>query len=211
MLIKREKRFLPRCNCYYMSMANELYTIGYASFSISDFMETLRKYSITCVVDVRSAPYSKFKPDFRKENLSQSLNDNGITYLFLGNSVGARVEDASCYREGKLHYRLLKKSETFKAGIDRILHDIKSFRLALMCAEKDPVNCHRTFLVCRTLHAHRLRILHILGDGSLEEHAITEKRLLKEHTLCQPDMFRSEADRIEEAYDRLCQGITLKH
>jgi len=190
-------------------MTNDLYTIGYAPFSIGDFIDTLRKYNITSVADVRSSPYSKYKPEFKKDNLNKALTDNNISYIFLGQLVGARVEDLSCYIDGKLNYTLLKETENFQTGISRIFNGMKNYRISLMCAEKDPVNCHRTFLVCRTLRLSPIRILHILADGSLEEHSDTEKRLLKLHDLDQPDIFRSERERIEDVYDKLCENITI--
>jgi uncharacterized protein (DUF488 family) len=190
-------------------MANKLFTIGYASFSIGDFIDILKKYDINALVDVRSAPYSKYKPEFKKDSLNKFLVDNNISYIFLGKYVGARVEDPACYTDGKLNYGLLKKTKNYQAGINRILHGMKDYRIALMCAEKDPVNCHRTFLVCRTLRSYPIEILHILEDGSLEDHNATEGRLLKLHDLDQPDIFRSERERVEEVYDRMCEGITF--
>jgi len=190
-------------------MKNELYTIGYASFSIGNFIDTLKKYEVTAVADVRSAPYSKFKPEFKKDNLNKALNDNSISYIFLGKLIGARVEDLSCYIDGKLKYSLLIKSDNFKTGISSILNGMKNYRIALMCAEKDPINCHRTFLVCRTLRSSPVRILHILDDGSLEEHSVTEKRLLSLHNLDQPDILRSQSVCIEDVYDSLCESITI--
>jgi len=190
-------------------MTNDLYTIGYASFSMDEFIHTLKKYDITALADVRSAPYSKFKPDFKKENLHKALTDNNISYSFLGAFLGARLEGSSCYIDGKLNYNLLKETEKFKMGIKRILKGMKYYRIALMCAEKDPVNCHRTFLVCRTLRSYPLRILHILGDGSLEVHSITEKRLEQLYLTDQPDIFHPEKDGIEEVYDRMCEKIIL--
>lgn len=189
-------------------MTDKLFTIGYASFSIKDFISTLQQHNINALVDVRSAPYSKYKPEFKKDYLNKVLTDNDISYTFLGKYVGARVEDPACYIDGKLNYGLLKETENFQTGINRILTGIKNHRIVLMCAEKDPVNCHRTFLVCRTLRSYPIKILHILGDGSLEDHSDTEGRLLKLHGLDQEDIFRSEKDRIEEVYDRMSEGIT---
>jgi len=187
-------------------MSHKIYTIGYASFSIGDFIDTLRNHDITVVADVRSAPYSRYKPEFIKEKLSRALTEWNIKYLFLGNHVGARVEDPGCYVNGKLRYGLLKESDNFRKGIDRILNGMKDERIALMCAEKDPVNCHRTFLVCRTLRAYPIEIFHIQEDGSLEEHSDTEKRLLRLYDLDHPDIFRSEQERIDAVYDRMCEG-----
>lgn len=193
--------------CYYMVMTNELYTIGYASFSIGGFIDTLKTYDITALCDVRSAPYSKYKPEFKKDNFHNALSDSDISYIFLGKFVGARVEDPGCFIDGKLHYGLLKETENFRTGINHILNGMKDYRVVLMCAEKDPVNCHRTFLVCRALRSYPVKILHILEDGSLEEQSITERRLLKLYDLDQPDIFRSERERIKEVYDRMCENV----
>ncbi len=190
-------------------MTNKLFTIGYASFSIKDFVSTLQQHKINALVDVRSAPYSKYKPEFKKDSLNKFLVDNNISYIFLGKYVGARVEDPTCYIDGKLNYGLLKKTKNYQTGTNRILNGMKDYRIALMCAEKDPVNCHRTFLVCRTLRSYPIKILHILEDGSLEDHNHTEGRLLKLHGLDQEDIFRSEKERFEEVYDRICEEITF--
>jgi uncharacterized protein (DUF488 family) len=197
-----------------MVMTSELYTIGYASFSMDDFINTLRKYDITALVDVRSAPYSKFRPEFKKDHLQKALTDNRISYIFSGNLLGARVADSACYADGKLNYSLLKEREHFKTGITSLLNLISSKGLihqipAIMCAEKDPINCHRTFLVCRTLRSYPINIKHILEDGSCEAHSITEKRLLQFYKLDHPDIFRSESDLLEESYDRQCEKIAL--
>ena len=135
--------------------------------------------------------------------------DNDISYIFLGKYVGARVEDPECYIDGKLNYGLLKETKNYQAGIDRILAGMRDERIALMCAEKDPVNCHRTFLICRTLRSYPVKIFHILEDGSLEDHTDTEGRLLKLHDLDQEDIFRTAKERVEEGYDRMCEGITF--
>ena len=190
-------------------MTNNLFTIGYASFSIKDFIRILKSHEITALVDVRSAPYSKYKPEFKKDNLNKVLADNNISYIFSGTYVGARVEDPECYIDGNLNYGLLKETKNYQIGITHILNGMKDYRITLMCAEKDPVNCHRTFLVCRTLRSYPIKILHILGDGSLEDHNVTEGRLLKLHGLDQVDIFRSEKERVEEVYDRMCEKITF--
>ena len=190
-------------------MINNLFTIGYASFSITEFINALRSHEITALVDVRSAPYSKYKPDFKKDNLNKILVDNDISYIFLGKYVGARVEDPECYIDGKLNYGLLKETKNYQAGIDRILTGMREYGIALMCAEKDPVNCHRTFLICRTLRSYPIKIRHILEDGSLEDHIDTEGRLLKLHDLDQEDIFRTAKERVEEVFDRMCEGITF--
>lgn len=116
---------------------NPLYTIGYAPHSLETFRAILQKHNISAIADVRSSPYSQFKPEFNREGLKRVLMDNGIGYVFLGDLCGARAEDPGCYIEGKVDFALLAMTERFKAGIERIVRGIKAHRIALMCAEKD--------------------------------------------------------------------------
>ena len=186
-----------------------IFTIGYAQFSIDAFLDTLRKYDISAIADVRSAPFSKYKPDFIKDKIQKHLGRNHMAYLFLGDMLGARIKDPAVYLDNKLSYELLSKSDFWTKGINKLLDESGKYRLAIMCAEKDPLHCHRTFLICRTLRSFSLRIHHILEEGSLEEHADTEKRILENYGLEQSDIFRSESDILEDAYDRMCEKIVL--
>jgi uncharacterized protein (DUF488 family) len=129
------------------------------------------------------------------------LRTRGIAYVFLGKELGARSENPACYINGKVQYHALADEPVFREGIARLRKGIESYRVALMCAEKDPLTCHRTILVCRELKTEGLQILHILADGSLETHEAAEKRLLRV-TNTVPDMFHNERDCLEAAYDK---------
>lgn len=181
-------------------MNKELFTIGYSSFSLKVFLNTLKKYKITAVADVRSQPYSQFKPEFNRENLKEELYKNNIAYAFLGEECGARVDDPKCYIDGKVNYELVAKNPTFKKGLERIIKGMEKFSIALMCAEKDPITCHRTILVCRNLQSAGVEIKHILSNGRVEKHKDSEQRLMRLFNLNHPDMFRSEEQRLEDAY-----------
>lgn len=133
-------------------MLNELFTIGYSPHTYDSFLNILRKYQISALVDVRSSPYSQFKPEFNRETLKDLLKKHKIAYVFLGDYCGARVEDPTCYVNGKVDYNLVAKSQKFKEGLERIKKGMDIFRIALMCAEKDPITCHRTILISRNLH-----------------------------------------------------------
>lgn len=179
---------------------NELFTIGYSPHILDTFLRVLKRHKITAVADVRSSPYSQFKPEFNKDNLSEFLNEHGIAYVFLGDFCGARVEDHSCYVDGKVDYTLVAESPKFKDGLKRIINGMEKYRIALMCAEKDPISCHRTILVCRNLASRGINIKHLLSDGRTEDHKESEQRLLKLFKLNHPDMFHSEQQRLNDAY-----------
>lgn len=181
---------------------NKLYTIGYSSFEIPEFIETLQKNEVSAVADVRSSPYSKFKPDFNRGNLKTSLKKNNIEYVFLGDYCGARISDPSCYVDGKASYTLIKEKEKFKVGLNRIIKGLEKYSIALLCAEKDPITCHRNILICRNLKQFDIEIFHILSVNKIEKNSQSEERLLKLFNLEQNDLFLERGDLIEEAYNR---------
>jgi uncharacterized protein (DUF488 family) len=157
----------------------QLFTIGHSNLSIEAFVSLLQKHEITAVADVRSHPYSRYLPHFNKSELKTSLSNAGIQYVFLGKELGARPEDLSCYDlGGKALYDRIAATPLFAEGIQRLIKGAASYQVSLMCAEKDPITCHRTILVCHKLKEFNLQINHILSDGSLESHADLETRLL---------------------------------
>lgn len=191
-------------------MNNEILTIGYSSFSLEVFLNTLKKYKITAIADVRSQPYSQFKPEFNRENLKKVLYKNNIAYAFLGEECGARVDNPKCYVDGKVNYEIVSKNQKFKKGLERIKKGMKRYNIALMCAEKDPLTCHRTILVCRNLKSSGVEIKHILSNGRVEKHEDSEQRLMRLFNLNHPDMFRSEDQRLDDAYSWQGDKIAYK-
>lgn len=181
-------------------MAVELFTIGHSSHAGAYFVDLLQRHAVTAVADVRSHPYSRFNPQFKKKALARSLRDNGIAYVFLGAGLGARSDNPRCYVEGRVQYSRLVAEPSFRQDLERLRSGMREHRIALMCAEKDPLQCHRTILVCRALRDEVEEIHHVLADGSLESQAELEARLMNEHGLF-PDMLTTERDCIERAYD----------
>lgn len=178
---------------------HEVLTIGHSTHSIEKFVELLRMNGVTAVADVRSAPFSRFNPQFNKAALESALRENGIAYVFMGKELGARSEDPSCYENGRVRYGRLAKTALFKAGIEQVKKGMATHRVALMCAEKEPLECHRTLLVSRALERDGVPIAHIHADGRLEAHHDAMMRLLVLVGLPANDLFRSENDLIEEA------------
>ncbi len=179
-------------------MAENVYTIGHSTHPIETFLSLLQAHNITAVCDVRSRPYSRMNPQFNREDLKVSLKEANIKYVFLGKELGARSEDKSCYRNGQVQYDLLAKTDLFREGIKRVKEGAKEYRIALMCAEKEPLDCHRTILVARTLSNEGISVKHILGNGNLEDHAHAIERLIARLRMPSADMFPEEA--ISEAY-----------
>lgn len=167
-------------------MRNQLFTIGHSNLDKDSFVSLLNQHNITALADVRSSPYSRYLPHFNKDNLNHKLSNLGIKYVFLGQELGARPKDRNCYIEGKAVYEKIAKTSLFSKGIERILKGCQSYNIALMCAEKDPITCHRAILVCQHLKQFPIQINHILHDGTLETHQQLEKRLLKIHNLAPP-------------------------
>lgn len=160
-------------------MSYSLYTVGHSNLEIEDFISLLQQHQITAVADVRSSPYSRRFPQFNQTSIQKFLKAIDISYVFLGKELGARTEDSNCYVEGKALYENIAKTELFSQGVQRIIKGLEHYKIALMCAEKDPITCHRTILVCRRLKQFDLDIYHILNDGCLESHADLEERLLQ--------------------------------
>jgi uncharacterized protein (DUF488 family) len=176
-----------------------LYTVGHSNHPIEKFVGLLTAHGIGAVADVRSRPFSRRHPQFNKDRLAAHLAQHGIAYVFLGRELGARSEDPDCYENDKVQYPRLAATASFKTGIDRVLAGAQKYRVALMCAEKEPLDCHRTLLVSRALEQTGVAILHILADGCLEPQEKTMSRLVDMVGLAKEDMFHDRAELIAAA------------
>jgi uncharacterized protein (DUF488 family) len=181
-------------------MPNVVFTIGHSTHTLHFFIELLKQHDITALCDIRSSPYSRMNPQFNRENLKESLRENGIVYIFLGRELGARSQDVSCNLFGKVQFDLLAQTALFQQGLDRVRKGMESYRIVLMCAEKDPIDCHRTILVGRNLETPGTTVEHILEDGRLESQPQAIKRLLFKLRLPERDLLRSREEMIEAAY-----------
>lgn len=188
-----------------------LYTVGHSTHSLDDFLGLLARHGITALADVRSRPYSPRQPHFNREELSPELEAAGIKYVFLGKELGARRDELESYSGDQAAYDRIAALPAFAAGLERLRKGAGDYTVALMCAEKEPLDCHRTVLVCRGLRD-EFDIRHILADGSLEAHAETERRLVREtgvtRTLFEPH--RTDDDLVQEAYDERARKIAYR-
>lgn len=176
-------------------MQQTLYTVGHSTHVVEHFISLLQMHGITALCDVRSKPYSRANPQFNREELKKDLKDACIAYVFLGKELGGRTADAACYDRGRVDYGRLARTELFRRGLERVREGAAKYRIALMCAEKEPLDCHRTVLVARHLSDMGFAIEHIHADGTLESHADAVQRLVRNLALSeQEDMFRSPAE-----------------
>ena len=186
-----------------------LYTVGHSNQSFEDLLCLLKKHDITAIADVRSHPFSKMNPQFNREVIAKSLRKQGIAYVFLGKELGARSEDPACYENGKVQYSLLAKTGLFRVGVKRVLKGMEKYRVALMCAEKEPIVCHRAILVARQISLLDVDIRHIHAGGEMESQEALSERLLEELKMDGPNVLYSKRELMEEAFWK--QGSKLAY
>lgn len=177
-------------------------TIGHSTHELPSLVRLLQQRAVTVVADVRSVPVSRFTPQFNQGSVKRGLHEAGIKYVFLGKELGARTEDATCYVDGRVQYGRLARTPEFFSGIERLVQGAQTELIAVMCAEGEPLDCHRTVLVARVLTEHGVTIEHIHSDGRIESHTSAMERLMVKFGLAEADLFRTPAERLDEALSR---------
>lgn len=167
-----------------------IYSIGHGGKNIEDFIKELKSFEVKFLLDIRSKPYSKWYPKYNQEALKLELNECGITYVYIGDSLGGLPEDRSCYIEGKVDYDIIKDKLFFKEGLDRLLvANSKQIILAIMCSESKPGECHRSKLIGQELLKQGLSINHIIGVNRIKSQEVVMNELTKVGTT---DLFGNE-------------------
>ena len=178
-----------------------VFTIGHSTHEFDHFAGLLKQHRINAVADVRSTPYSRWRPQFNREKLAEALKAQGITYVFLGKELGARSNDPACYENGRVKYRRLAGAKLFRSGIQRVLDGSQRLNIALMCSEREPLDCHRTILVARELvSSGNKEVIHIHASGKLEAHGAAMQRLCGRLGLTEQNSFWSPDELQDQAY-----------
>lgn len=166
-----------------------LYSIGHGNRKPEFFLKLLRDFKIEYLIDIRSKPYSKFNPAFNQSELKIFLESNGIKYVFMGNAIGGRPTDVSCYdKEGKVDYEVVKTKEFFLNGINRLKTAYsKDLNLVIMCSESKPCECHRSKLIGRVLDSDNILLKHIDEKGRIKDQSLVINELNK--GLAESDLF----------------------
>jgi len=165
-------------------------TLGHSNHSIDEWLALVRQHAIEVVVDTRSSPYSKYVPQFDREQMQRSLEAAGVRYLFLGAELGGRPANPGYYdTTGRVVYSLLRKDAAFQAAIVRLETGMERFHIALLCGEEDPAHCHRRLLIGRVLVERGHEMAHIRGDGRIETEEAVAAQSGKPLVDSQPALF----------------------
>jgi uncharacterized protein (DUF488 family) len=164
-----------------------IFTVGYGARSIEEMLALLAAHEIGFLVDVRSAPYSKFKPEFSRNALEAHLRSAGVRYVYLGDVLGGQPKDPGCYGpDGKVLYDAIRALPTFGGGIDRLARAHREgHRVIVMCSEGKPEACHRSKLIGVALAERGIPVVHIDETGAL----CTQQEIVSELTGGQPSLF----------------------
>ena len=187
---------------------NCVYTIGYTAFSIDEFIEVINHYGINCVIDVRSSPFSNYYTDYNKDVLENTLKKHNILYRNYAKEFGARQLNPAFYSGDIVDFDKFIQSEQFLEGVSKIKKGIKlGYSFVLMCAEKDPIKCHRSIMLGKGFSNNNFTVKHILSKTKLESQTDLEDRLLEMYhkdrfqlTFFNEDL--SEANLLEDAYKK---------
>jgi len=177
-----------------------IYTIGHSAHPLDTFVRLLAGSNVTAIADVRSYPFSRRSPQYNRRDLEASLKQRGIEYRFFGKALGGRPKDLKLYVGGTADYEAMAKTEGFREGIERVIKGAKKHRLALMCSELDPIECHRCLLVGRALSTQGVPVLHILPDATVESQHDIEERLLDLNKEVNHDFFMPREEKLQAAY-----------
>lgn len=160
-----------------------VFTVGHSTHEVEYFINLLNKHGINCLIDVRSAPYSRIAPQFNKEPLNSSLKGNNILYTHFEKEFGARHTKPSLLDEnGSVDFDKVRESPEFKQGVERLKKALAlGYNVAIMCSEANPFDCHRFSMISYQLVKEDLQVLHILPDGALIDNKELENRLLEKY------------------------------
>lgn len=184
-------------------------TVGHSTLPYALFLALLSEAGVTAVADVRSAPYSHHLPHFNREALQDELKLDGIEYVFLGQELGGRPRDAGLLRNGIADYEQMAKAPDFKEGLGRVVQGASRHRIALMCSEQHPLDCHRCLLVSRELAKHDVSVSHILPGGLQISQPEIEDELLVMSGKASGDLFAPREERLAAAYWKRARKVAF--
>ncbi len=168
--------------------------------SYEQFLKRLREAGVTAVADVRTSPFSRHFPHFNQDTLYEELRHDKIAYVFLGSELGGRPMEAQLFCDGVADYEKMAKTEAFAKGLERVIEGAKKYKVALMCSEHNPLDCHRCLLVGRVLKERGVVVKHILSNGNVSPHANIEEQLLELTGRNADELLASPGERLALAY-----------
>lgn len=185
-----------------------LYTVGYAGHDRDSLLALFKAHGITAVADIRTFKRSSYWTAFDADSFGPFLRENGIAYVFMGDVMGGKPQMPELYPDGQLDYDLMAQMPAFRTGIERLVSGAKKYRICLMCAEKDPLDCHRTLLIAPALKQAGCDLRHLV-EGKVETQADAEDRMIAINGGDVPDLFTSAASDPEAGY-KLARARQIK-
>lgn len=187
-----------------------IYTIGHSTHAFPNFLGLLNATGINAIADVRSSPWSKHFPQYNRDELKLGLRNEGLEYRFFGKMLGGRPDDPALFDGVVADYEAMAKVDTFAEGISRVISGAKKHRLALMCSEHDPMDCHRCLLVGRELGSRGGVVKHVLASGDLLTQREIEGELLVNSGRFSDDFFLSREEQLNQAYRDRAKRVAYK-
>lgn len=181
-------------------MQKVILSVGHSQHKTEYFIKLLKEHQVNYVLDVRSTPYSQFASGYNRENIRALLLNNGIVYSFMGEYFGARPSDKTLYStQGCLDFEKVKRTENFKIGFNNVMKGVEQGnRIAFMCTEKDPIECHRAILVTKTFAESGVQVEHIMPDNMVQTQVDLDKRLLNMYYPEREQLSLFSMDNLEE-------------
>ena len=189
---------------------NKVLTVGHSTLALDQFLVQLEGAGVTAVADVRSSPFSRRVPHFNRDELRVALKHRGIKYVFLGKELGGRPRDESLYCEGVADYEKMAREPAFLKALERVAAGADEHRIALMCSEHNPLDCHRCLLVGRALSERDVPLGHILTNGRIADQHEIEDKLLGALGDTTRDMFLSREERLASAYKSRAKAVAYR-
>lgn len=190
-------------------MTAQVFSVGHSTLDYEEFLKLIRAFGVTAIADVRSYPFSRRSPHFNSDTLSSELRLDQIAYVPLGDELGGRPRKPELFCEGIADYERMAQEEKFKAGIKRVLAGSSKYRVALMCSEHNPLDCHRCLMVGRALSDTGVSTNHIVSNVQLISQHEIEGRLLKDYGR-DNDMFVKGRDRVAIAYRKRARQVAYR-
>lgn len=188
----------------------EVLTIGHSTRDYDSFLSILKEAEVSAIADVRSSPMSQQFPHFDREVLQERLRGEGISYVFLGDQLGGRPTKKQLYLDGAADYERMAAEKNFKTGIDRVIDGANRFRIALMCSEYNPLDCHRCLLVGRELSKRGIEVRHLLSKGKTISQREIEARLIEQCGHGGEDLFAKGDERLAQAYRERSRQVSYR-
>lgn len=187
-------------------------TIGHSDLPVEAFVYYLHKIRVDCIIDVRSTPYSKYQPQYNREEISRVLKQENIEYRYMGDDLGGRYSDpALLFPDGTVNYQKVSETQKFMNGLNEVISLIESGKnIALMCSEKDPLRCHRYALIARNLQKKGINVTHLYPELIQKTNAALEAQILSGDNVAEQTLLNNIPEKLELAYLNLNKKIGYK-